>query len=371
MKIKLILVSITLVLAGSLIALFFYQRQPGMRSVQVGEVPVLTDDPATIERVTIEEGPEVTEKITREVLRPTDQLESIWGELYQPWGLKIVNDLMYILDRGNNRVVVCDLQGRFIRQIGGVGQGPGEFIWPWSFAVSQTGEVYVLTNDAPQINTIHIFDRLGQFVQKIQLDFLPQSLAVNSKREIFLSAPDEQAIIRVYSTDGQLLRKFGSPQLLAEAGGNMILLSAYNDGHLYLNKEDELYIAFISSSLVRIYGSDGKLLRQIKVRGREIDQLIRIHAEAGERPHLTAGGEGVSRAYLFHDLAVDARGNIWLALADRYLYIYGQRGDLQRVMHLAEDAKGLIAMHHLAFDYQDALYGLNLLKGLYVFLRSN
>jgi hypothetical protein len=99
MKIKLMLVS-TLILTSSVTGWFFYQRHQVMNSAPAGGVPVLIDDPATIERVTIDEGPDVTDRIPREVLRPKAQLEAIWSELYKPWGMKIVNDRVYLLDRG-------------------------------------------------------------------------------------------------------------------------------------------------------------------------------------------------------------------------------------------------------------------------------
>lgn len=364
MKIKPILIA-TLVLVSALLAFILYQRQ-AVRSAQSGEVPVLADDPATIERVSIEEEPEITGKVAREVVRPTERLDAAWAELYQPRGIKIVNDRMYLLDTGNNRVVVCDLEGRFIRQIGGVGQGPGEMIRPWSFTVGWTGEVCVLTIDGPEAFGIHLFDQQGRFAQKFQLDFKPESLAVNSKRDILLSAPDEQAIIRIYSADGQLLRKFGSPQSQAEAGGNAKLLRAYNDGHLFIDKEDNLYIAFVASPLIRVYRSDGKLLRQIRVRGLEIDQLIERQSKARARPHLVSDGKKVSRAYSLHDLAVDTQGNIALALGNQYLYVYNQRGSLKRIIQVERTTTGPMTMHNLAFDYQNGLYGPNMLGGLYV-----
>jgi hypothetical protein len=50
---------------------------------------------------------------------------------------------LYILDRGNHRVVVFDPQGRHLRSMGRKGGGPGEFEWPAELVVSPGGVVEV------------------------------------------------------------------------------------------------------------------------------------------------------------------------------------------------------------------------------------
>lgn len=52
-------------------------------------------------------------------------------------------DNLYVLDRQANRVMVYDRTGRFIRQIGSQGQGPGEFMAPLQLTVAGDGTVIV------------------------------------------------------------------------------------------------------------------------------------------------------------------------------------------------------------------------------------
>jgi hypothetical protein len=52
-------------------------------------------------------------------------------------------DNLYVLDGGNHRVLVFDGRGRFVRQIGKQGRGPGELISPVQLAVTPTGDVVV------------------------------------------------------------------------------------------------------------------------------------------------------------------------------------------------------------------------------------
>ena len=53
-------------------------------------------------------------------------------------------DNLYVLDRGNARVLVFDRAGRFVRQLGHKGGGPGEFEVPIALAVLQDGGIAVL-----------------------------------------------------------------------------------------------------------------------------------------------------------------------------------------------------------------------------------
>src|SRR5262245_19759035 len=51
------------------------------------------------------------------------------------------NENLYILDGGNFRVLVFSPTGKFIRQIGKQGSGPGELMLPISMAVTSDGRV--------------------------------------------------------------------------------------------------------------------------------------------------------------------------------------------------------------------------------------
>lgn len=53
-------------------------------------------------------------------------------------------DNLYVLDRGNQRVLVFDRAGRFVRQLGHKGGGPGEFEVPTGLAVLADGSLAVL-----------------------------------------------------------------------------------------------------------------------------------------------------------------------------------------------------------------------------------
>jgi hypothetical protein len=53
-------------------------------------------------------------------------------------------DNLYVLDQGNARVLMFDRSGRFVRQVGKKGDGPGEFQFPNGLAVRGDGSVLVM-----------------------------------------------------------------------------------------------------------------------------------------------------------------------------------------------------------------------------------
>ncbi len=101
--------------------------------------------------------------------RPT-QLFSIGAEEGQSWEMLSNvddvefdrNDNLYLLDRGNKRVLVFDRAGRFVRQLGKAGDGPGEFQMPTSITLLADGSVAVL--DIAHRN-ISVFGSGGAFVR--------------------------------------------------------------------------------------------------------------------------------------------------------------------------------------------------------------
>lgn len=76
-------------------------------------------------------------------------------------------DNLYVLDRGNARVLVFDRAGRFVRQLGKKGGGPGELEVPVGVAVLADGNVAVL--DVAHRN-VSLFGAAGRFVRTVPWD---------------------------------------------------------------------------------------------------------------------------------------------------------------------------------------------------------
>lgn len=74
---------------------------------------------------------------------------------------------LYVLDRGNQRVLVFDRAGRFVREIGKEGDGPGELRTPLSMALASDGTLTVADLAQRRFN---LFRRDGTFVRSVPFD---------------------------------------------------------------------------------------------------------------------------------------------------------------------------------------------------------
>lgn len=74
---------------------------------------------------------------------------------------------LYVLDRQSARVMVYDRAGRFVRQVGSKGQGPGELTMPMGMAVGPDGGVTVLDLGVPGFT---IFGPDGGYLRGRRLD---------------------------------------------------------------------------------------------------------------------------------------------------------------------------------------------------------
>lgn len=94
------------------------------------------------------------------------------------------NGDIYVSDGyGNDRVVVFDKTGKYIRSWGKLGSGPGEFSQPHSIAVDSKDRVYVADRNNVRIQ---IFDSKGKFLTEWKNIITPWALAINKADEIYV-----------------------------------------------------------------------------------------------------------------------------------------------------------------------------------------
>ena len=76
----------------------------------------------------------------------------------------LYNDILYVLDGKQKAVLVFDLAGNYLRQIGRTGRGPGELLFPRDFAVDQeAGTIKILDS---QQNKLIIYSKTGAFIEE-------------------------------------------------------------------------------------------------------------------------------------------------------------------------------------------------------------
>ena len=107
---------------------------------------------------------------------------------------------IYIADGyGNHRIVVFDAQGKYLRQWGEAGSGPGQFApegggHPHCVLLGNDGLVYVCDRNQ---NRIEIFDKLGKLQRMISVDPPDHLQSVMRVCDIAFSSDPEQSTIFV------------------------------------------------------------------------------------------------------------------------------------------------------------------------------
>jgi RHS repeat-associated protein len=142
------------------------------------------------------------------------------GQIWEPDGIDFANGKVWIADWGNNKVLVFNEAGEFVRQFGSEGTGSGQFKRLQDVAVDAAGHVWVPDQGG---NRIEEFGEEGKYLAQFgtagsgagQLDS-PAALAVDNKGSIWIvdnenarvqrwstPAPDTQATTTTYDALGR------------------------------------------------------------------------------------------------------------------------------------------------------------------------
>lgn len=231
---------------------------------------------------------------------------------------------MYVFDDGNSRIVKLDPRGRFLAEFGQPGSGPGTIERAGlndSIAVDENENVYVSDPATPKVL---IFSSDGTFQRSFRVPFPMTSIAVNRKREIFLT-PDTARpaeLIYVFSDTGKFLRRFG--ERLIKSPGN--LARNMNIAVVACDANDNLFVAFRSWSIIRKYAPDGKLIseNQFTIPSELIDESQRKNYS------LEFFAKYPDSAFMppliTHSISVNGRGTGYLLLNAHSIVVFASSG---------------------------------------------
>jgi DNA-binding beta-propeller fold protein YncE len=141
------------------------------------------------------------------------------GQWIQPWGAATSGDVLYVVDQGNYRIQRRSLGGALQGEWGGFGRKPGRFVTPYGVAVSRAGDrVYV--TDAIRRKVL-MFDPTGSFLGEFGRSgrrggrFLkPTGVAVGPDGTVFVADRCRKRIVHFNAT-GRFIESFGRRSLRA------------------------------------------------------------------------------------------------------------------------------------------------------------
>jgi hypothetical protein len=235
---------------------------------------------------------------------------------------------IYIFDDGNSRIVRLDARGKFIGAFGQSGSGPNAIERAGlndSIAVDGNENVYVSDPATPKVM---IFSSNGTFQRSFRVPFPMTSIAVNSKREIFLTADTARSteLIYVFSETGKFLRRFGE-RLIKSPGS---LARNVNVAVAACDANDNLFVAFRSWPLIRKYSPEGKLISENQF------TIPAALVKDSQRPYysLEFFNEHPDSAFvpplITHSISIGGRGTGYLLLNAHSIVVFGPSGKVTK-----------------------------------------
>jgi hypothetical protein len=248
-------------------------------------------------------------------------VERVFPEMGDPCRIKSDQaGNIYVLGCRDHSIAVYDRHHKFIRRIGRIGNGPGEFTEPFDFAIGQGGDLYVADTGNQRVQ---VLDSNGKFLREFRFRF-PESIAVLSTGEILVVGSHDEQLIRVFSSEGKYLRTIGTP---VDLGLKNRELNAYlNRGKVYVDGKDNIYYLFLGllDPVVRKYNAQGKLLLEIRPEGTEMSE---IRARARAKLAISMKEKALHREGTLNALQTDPlTGNIWIAPSGPVVYVYSGGG---------------------------------------------
>jgi sugar lactone lactonase YvrE len=139
--------------------------------------------------------------------------------------------------RGNNRVLKFDKTGKFIKEWGKLGTGPGEFDQPHALAMDSSGRLFVGDRNN---NRIQIFDQNGTFLEEWKQYSRPSGIFIDKNDMIYVADSESESVsqnhngwkrgIRVGRVkdgkDGKVIAFIPDPETKTRAADNYMGTSA-------------------------------------------------------------------------------------------------------------------------------------------------
>jgi hypothetical protein len=232
------------------------------------------------------------------------------------------NGNIYVLDSGDCVVKKFGPDGRYLRQFGGRGQGPGEFQRPRAIFVSDQDKIFVGDGEAAEIEE---FALSGDYLKTRRVD-LPRTFCFNRDGDLLV----EQY---VYDDQGKSFLAVGSFDFESQTIRPFFRQRQYwparvmDDRFFYefpyfvrwvVNSHDSVYVGSAEAYEISVFDSQGRLqfrfnkeFDPIPVRGEErktlLERLGRSPARAEENPYKE------NPVYpVFKDISRDEKDRVWV-----------------------------------------------------------
>lgn len=264
----------------------------------------------------------------------------------------------YVFDRRGHTVYSVDAGKTAARKLVEIGQEMGRIIQPRGFDVAADGSFVIA--DAPRSQErIQVFGAAGLRQSGFFLPGNPiAAVAAGSLvlsgvaslqytgETLLVSHPESGALFTEYSVGGRPLRSFGRPRATGFEADRELHV-AMNAGLPLVDPTGGYYYVFLAGRpMFRKYDAKGTLLFERHIEGRELDDYLA--AMPTRWPSRVVGNREMPYvAPIVKSAAVNAQGELWIALTQPYTYVYDAHGDKARTVQF--NATGAFSPSSMSF----------------------
>jgi hypothetical protein len=249
----------------------------------------------------------------------------------------------YVFDRRAHTVYAVDADKSAAHKLVEIGQEMGRIIQPRGFDVAPDGSFVIA--DAPRSQErIQVFGAAGLRRSGFFLPGVPAAeVAIGNLvlsgvaslqytgGSLLISHPESGSLVTEHALDGKPQRNVGRLRATGHEDDRQLNV-ALNAGIPLVDPTGGFYYVFLAGTpMFRKYDVQGTLLFERHVEGMEVDGYI---ASIPTRwPSRRVGDREVPYvAPIVKSAAVNANGELWIALTVPYTYVYDPRGDKVRVV---------------------------------------
>jgi len=270
----------------------------------------------------------------------------------------------FIFDRRAHSVYVATPRLDAARKLIEIGAEPGRVLDPSAFDLAADGTFLVA--DAPGGNPrVQIFLSTGSTLRGFRLPGRPvpritlRNLVLSglaaieyTGRSLFISQPENGALITEYATDGQPRRSFGALRATAHENEPDVHL-AMNSGLVIANPPGGFYFVFLSGvPQFRKYDDAGNVVFERHIEDVELDPFIQALPTTWKRQKTDEGEIPLVLPSVLA-AAADRTGNLWMSTTAGVTIVYDADGDKLRVVRFR--AAGIISPTAMSFTSEGRL----------------
>jgi hypothetical protein len=299
---------------------------------------------------------------------------NIAGRFRDPTGFEqSASGQYFVFDRRAHKVFGVDEGHTSSWEIVQIGAEPGRILDPAAFSVAPDGTFVVA--DAPGgRERIQVFTPAGFLIGgfsmpgRLKARVVSESFVLNgigslqyTGKTILMSQPDTGRLFTEYSLEGGPTRGFGSLRATGHEDDTALHL-ALNSGIPLVDPTGGFFFVFLAGQpFFQKYDAGGQLVFERHVEGPEIDDFVKS-LPASWPTRQTGDGELPFVRPTIRTAAVDRAGNLWIAFAVPYTYVYDADGDKIRTVQFR--AAGTLLPNGLFFGTKGRLL---VTPGLYEF----